>query len=94
MPIAIVESEKTAIIASHFIDRYIWLACGGLGGLGHEKCQVLRNRSVTLFPDLGAYEKWREKANQLGFNISNHLEKIATPEQREQGLDLADFLIT
>lgn len=92
-PIAIVESEKTALIASCFMDKYIWLACGGKGMLGKEKCKVLQNRSVTLFPDLKAYDEWKIKANELGFNISDILERKATTEQKEKGLDLADFLI-
>lgn len=53
-PIAIVESEKTAIIASKFIDKYIWIACGGLTQIGRGKSEILKNRSVTLFPDLGS----------------------------------------
>lgn len=92
-PIAVVESEKTAIIASIFIDKYIWIACGSKNGLNRSKCTVLANRSVTLFPDLGAYDLWKEKSDELGFNISDHLEKIATPEQRSNGYDLADFLL-
>ena len=92
-PVAIVESEKTAILASFFIGRYVWLACGGKSQIGYSKCAILKNRNVTLFPDLGAYTDWKEKAHTFGFNISNHLEKIATPEQKEKGLDIADFLI-
>jgi hypothetical protein len=92
-PIAIVESEKTAVIASLFMPKYIWLAACSKYGLNERKCEVLRNRSVTLFPDLGCYAEWGEVARKYGFNISDHIEKIATDEQREKGLDLADFLI-
>lgn len=92
-PIAIVESEKTAIIASKFIDKYIWLASGGSAGISHQKCQILKNRNVTLFPDLGKYDEWKIKAKEFGFNISSHIENIATEEQRKQGLDIADFLL-
>ncbi len=92
-PIAIVESEKTALIASLFIDKYIWLACGSKYGLNDIKCEVLKNRSVTLFPDLGAYNEWKQKAYQYGFNLSSHIENISTVEEKEQGLDLADFLL-
>lgn len=92
-PIAIVESEKTALIASIFIEKYIWVACGSKNGLSRSKCEVLANRSVTLFPDLGAYPEWSEKAKEYNFNISDHIEKIATDEQRSKGCDLADFLI-
>ena len=93
MPVAIVESEKTAIIASLFIDKYIWLACGGKSVLQAETVAVLKHRSVTLFPDLGAYEDWLVKAKEFGFNISNQLENIATPDDRLKGLDLADYLL-
>lgn len=92
-PVAIVESEKTAIIASKFIDKYIWIASGGSNGISHEKCKILKNRNVTLFPDLGKYKDWKAKANEHGFNISNHIEKIATDTERLQGLDIADFLL-
>lgn len=92
-PIAIVESEKTALIASLFIDKYIWLACGGKSELRAEKMAVLKNRSVTLFPDLGAYEDWKIKGEDLGFNISDQIEKIATQQDRDKGLDIADFLL-
>lgn len=92
-PIAIVESEKTALIASLFIDRYLWLGCGGIQELRAEKVYVLKNRSVTVFPDLGAYDNWKIKADDLGFNISDHLEKIATDQDRKEGKDLADYLI-
>jgi len=93
MPVAIVESEKTAIIASCFIDKYIWISCGQKGGLADYKCKVLENRSVTLFPDLGAYKEWKIKAAEFGFNISDHIEKLATAEDRKNGLDLADYLL-
>lgn len=92
-PVAVVESEKTAIIASMFIDKYIWVACGGSGQLSKEKMNVLKNRSVTLFPDLGQFDSWKEKAKEYGFNISDSIEKIATDEEKKQGLDLADFLL-
>lgn len=92
-PIAIVESEKTALVASLFMPKYIWLASCSKYGINEQKCQVLKNRSVTLFPDLGCYAEWKEHANKYGFSISDHLERISTDEQRAKGLDLADFLI-
>ncbi len=92
-PVAIVESEKTALVASLFIDKYTWVSCGMKGGLNAAKLAALRNRSVTLFPDLNAYEEWSLKAKEFGFNISNHIEHIASNEDRLKGLDLADFLL-
>lgn len=96
-PVAIVESEKTAIIASVYVPDYIWLASGSLSNLNTEKCTILKGRIVTLFPDIKGFDKWNAKAQELShiatFNISDLLERKATQEEREKGLDLADYLI-
>jgi hypothetical protein len=99
-PVAIVESEKSALIASVYLPQYVWMASGGLDGLTRDKCQVLRGRNVTLYPDLSrgdsAFDKWSQKAKGFSeitnFQVSDYLERIATPEDREAGLDLADYL--
>lgn len=92
-PVAIVESEKTALIASFNIPAYIWIACGSKNGLSDYKCEVLKGRSVTLFPDLGAYSYWYEKAVKYGFRINNDIDQYATEDDRLNGFDLADFLL-
>jgi hypothetical protein len=145
-PVAIVESEKTALIGSVYLPQYIWLAVGALSYLNIKKCVPLSGRSVTLFPDLGspgkdgdlcldnktgdiyqksngvwasinesidvtkdfdkarfqhfsiektksAYVKWRDKGDELCFKTSDLLEQTATPEERQAGLDIADYLI-
>jgi len=105
--VAIVESEKSALIASAIMPDLIWLAAGNLNGLSIDKCQVLKGRDVILFPDLGAFEKWSEKAKMLNSlspsphgegsgvrcSISTLLENIATPEAKANGFDIADYLI-
>ena len=48
-PVAIVESEKTAIIASIYLPDMIWLACGGCGNLSIKLCGSLKGRKVLLF---------------------------------------------
>lgn len=68
--VAIVESEKTACIASCIFPELIWLAAGSLNGLSIEKCQVLKNRTVIMFPDHGAYEKWKLKAEEVQFELN------------------------
>ena len=98
-PVAIVESEKTALVAAHFIPDFIWLATGGMHGcFNSEAMQVLGGREVILFPDLKATEEWRQRLPMLGSvcrraTCSDLLEKIATDGQRSQGLDIADFLL-
>jgi hypothetical protein len=94
--IMIVESEKTAIIAAHFMPQYIWLATGGLNNL--KPSEALRDRDVLLLPDLKAEDKWHEKMSAFtpichSIAISDLLSSIATAEQRDAGLDIADFLL-
>jgi len=98
-PVVIVESEKTAIIASVYFPRFLWLACGALNHLNAEKCQVLKGRHVILFPDLNAFDKWNAKAKDLThsipgtlFTVSDLLEKQASETDKGQGLDIADYL--
>ncbi len=96
-PVGIVESEKTAIIASVYLPQFIWVAVGSLTNLNAEKCSILKGRTVTLFPDLNGFEKWSNKAKELShlasFQVSDLLELKATEAERKQGLDLADYLI-
>ncbi|MDJ1481750.1 DUF6371 domain-containing protein [Cytophagaceae bacterium YF14B1] len=93
-PIAIVESEKTAVIASLYFYDFIWLACGGLSTLSPERLKSLQDRKVILFPDLNGFEKWTEAAKDFpNITVSNLLETIATDQEREKGLDLADYLL-
>ncbi|MCL2510444.1 MAG: DUF6371 domain-containing protein [Bacteroidales bacterium] len=95
--VAIVESEKTAIIASVYIPDMIWLACGGSNGLGVDKCQCLTGRTVILYPDAGMFDKWSEKAKELSTicaaSTSSWVEQRATEEERKAGFDIADYLI-
>ena len=96
-PVAIVESEKTALIAGMQMPEYVWLACGSLGNLSAEQCKVLKGRRVVLYPDVGAYDRWNAKVPELSklarISIYNGLELTATAEQREQGWDIADYLV-
>lgn len=96
-PVAIVESEKTTVIASVYLPKFIWVAVGSLTNLNAEKCSILKGRIVTLFPDLNGFEKWSSKAKELShlavFTVSDLLERKATEAERKQGFDLADYLI-
>jgi len=97
LPIAIVESEKTAIISSIYLPDFIWLACGSINNLTKKKTEILKGRNVVLFPDLKGYQLWKNKIPQLSrfasYHISNLLEVKATEEEKKQGYDLADYLI-
>ena len=97
--VAIVESEKTAVIAAVLLPDYVWLAAGSLNGLSVDKCRVLYGRSVILFPDQGAYDKWLTKANEIEnnlnttFKLSGVLENHSIVDNNSNGLDIADYLL-
>ncbi|MGI4759821.1 MAG: DUF6371 domain-containing protein [Janthinobacterium lividum] len=97
-PIALVESAKTAIVATPYLPEFVWLATMGLSYLTAERLAPLLGRRITLFPDAGALEQWQRKATSLrakGFNIavSDTVERLATLAERKAGLDLADVLL-
>ncbi|MTI88831.1 MAG: hypothetical protein FH748_12765 [Balneolaceae bacterium] len=96
-PVAIVEAEKTAVIASAHFPEFIWLATGMKATLKASYASSLRGRHVTLFPDLGAFEDWAEKMNELAtictISISDLLERKAGEKEKAEGFDLADYLI-
>ncbi len=93
-PIAVVESEKSALIGAGFVPEFTWMATGGSGNLNPEVLKPLRGRDVVLMPDLGpAFGKWKEVGRQAGVRVSNVLEDRATEQDRTAGLDIADFLL-
>ena len=82
----------------------LWLAVYNLSSLNLNKCKALKDRNVYLFPDLSkdgkAFELWSNKANEIQkqlqgtyFHVSDLLEQLATQQDKEQGKDIADYLI-
>lgn len=93
--VAIVESEKTAVICSYFWSHYIWLATGGKSQL-NDRLLVLKGRKIVAFPDVDGYQEWKEKLSQvrgLDIMVSDILETSATAEDRINHVDIADLLI-
>lgn len=99
--VGLVESEKTAIIAATFFkdQPVIWLAAGGLQYLNVDSCAGLKGRQVIAYPDLQAFDLWKNTlagiAPHVGFSFTvfDTLERTATEEERQKGLDIADFLL-
>ncbi len=92
--IAIVESEKTAIIMSLFIPDYIWIATGSKQNLKFELLKPIKKRNIVLFPDKGEYINWLNKAteiNAIGFKIA--VSKLIEQIDFENGFDLADYYL-
>ena len=96
--VALVESEKTALIGSGALPDYIWLGVGGKSQLCVDKLKVLQGRTVIMFPDVDGFEYWTSKAKEIEaigckVIVSDLLEKNATDEDRANKIDIADWLI-
>jgi hypothetical protein len=96
--VAIVEAEKTAIIASLCFPEFIWLSCGGKKNLKADDLKKLAGRRIILYPDADDFELWQSiarEAQRQGLNVkaSSLIENFATDEQKADGYDLADYLI-
>lgn len=86
-------------------ESLIWLAVYNKSSFSFDKLKVLQGRFVYVFPDLSkdgnTFKEWEAKAKEYEsrlpvtrFIFSDLLERLATPELREQGADIADVLIT
>lgn len=92
--IALVESEKTAVIMSLFKPEYVWLATGSKCGFKYEMLQPIKQYKIIAFPDKSEYNDWLNKAielNGFGFKIivNDWIENTDYPK----GTDLADIFI-
>ena len=97
IPVAICESEKTAIISSILLPEFVWLACGGLNNLNDKNTRILKGRYVVLFPDTKCFDLWNDKIPKLTklatFKTSTLLKDKATENEKIKGFDIADYLI-
>lgn len=97
----IVESEKTAILASvtwGAMDQQIWMATCGEQKLKKELLQPLINREldIVLYPDKDAEEAWIEKAKQIGYErLYVNTQFMQTYWREEDGpkADIGDILV-
>ncbi len=93
-PIGIVESEKTAIIASMVNPDYLWLATGGASNFTANRTAILKDRELILFPDVDHFEDWSAKANDIGFKLKTKIEVNDFVIQNGTGKqDIADILL-
>lgn len=92
--VALVESEKTAVIMSIFKPQYIWLATGSKHGFKEEMLQPIKEFKIVAFPDKGEYLDWKKTAltlNAMGFNIV--MDEWLNSKEYKKGTDLADIYI-
>jgi hypothetical protein len=96
--VCIVESEKTAMLCAVYMPQFLWIATGGKNGCNFNLKQynhVLAGRVITLYPDVGEEELWRQRS--LGIpgscvRVSEYWAAIAGKQGNMEGQDLADYL--
>ena len=102
--VALVESEKTAVILSEKFPDFIWLSCGGLQSFKPQLLEPLLQYRIIIFPDTDpqgeAFRLWNQVALdaqrlykfRYPLRVSNLLEQHATPDQKQRKIDLVDFI--
>ena len=109
MPVAIVESEKSALIMSIVQPGYLWMATGSLNNFNERFLEPVKQAHIIAYPDVdyqrdkrtgksASFELWNRTAIQLnrkGWNIrlSNVLEDMASTPQRMDKIDVTDVAI-
>lgn len=94
-PIGIVESEKTALVATLAAPSFVWIATGSESNLTPSRLAQLKQRRCYVFPDADGLEQWEAKANALreaGFSIYFCGQFITNHAQGETD-DVADIII-
>jgi hypothetical protein len=101
--VCIVESEKTAIIASILLPQFVWMATGGASGCKWREFgtyKVLKGRSVTFFPDYGffnrktgktCYAEWCERIARIVEATGNQQIRVSDLlEEKFSGMERTD----
>lgn len=92
--IAIVESEKTALIMSLFLPNYIWMATGGKVNFNKKMLLPIKDYPILVYPDKSEFDDWNKIVLELqkeGFkiNCSRYIEDKVVSD----GTDLADIYL-
>ncbi|MCG4960209.1 DUF6371 domain-containing protein [Odoribacter splanchnicus] len=98
-PVGIVESEKTALICSLTYPKLLWLATGSKYNFTPDRFLPLSGRIINAIPDAGSYRFWTLKAKAVirlvrcQFHVSDCIERAATLDEHQRGIDIADLIL-
>jgi len=82
----------------------LWIAVYSKSTFKYDRIKVLQGRKIVVFPDLSkdgnTFDLWNDRAKEFqkrmkstNFKTFDLLERMGTPEQKNEGLDIADILI-
>lgn len=92
-PVALAESEKTAILMSVFEPEYTWLASGGANMLNSYRLLRLPRLDLVC-PDQGEFDNWKDKTKSF-FNreMDGRVEKAFREGKVAKGADILDLIL-
>lgn len=92
-PVALVESEKTAILMSVFEPEYTWIASGGANMLNSYRLLRLPRLDLVC-PDQGEFDNWKDKTKSF-FNreMDGRVEKAFREGKVAKGADILDLVL-
>ena len=91
-PVALCESEKTAIIMSVFEPGYTWIASGGSEMINDERLFELP-RLDKVFADNGQFEKWERKTRAFEPEMDISVDEAVNNGILKEGDDILDLYL-
>jgi len=104
--VCVVESEKTALVASIVYPSRLWIAVGSKNNLNPERCAPYRGREIVIYPDrdnikdkprksgTGIEKGWETLARELaqaGFSV--RIDRTVERHNGEINDDIADIIL-
>ena len=91
-PVALCESEKTAVMMSVFMPEYTWIASGGSEMLSMERLSELK-RLDMVFADHGQFEKWEHKTRHFNREMDVTVDQAVQSGILPNGADILDLML-
>ena len=91
-PVALCESEKTAVLMSVYMPEFTWIASGGSEMLNIQRLNELP-RLDKVFADGGQFEKWEMKTRGFaGRQMDMSVDKAIREWKLPEGSDILDLI--
>ncbi len=90
----IVESEKTAVLATLVYPKYLWCATGALNMLSAERLAPFKGMKINLIPDKGkAFLEWKRIAEKCKDIFTIKLVEEVENSDLSEGDDFGDLIL-
>ena len=89
-PIAMAESEKTAVMMSVYMPEYTWIAAGGSQMLNAFRLSRLPRLDLVC-ADNGQFEEWKERTKHFDRKMDVTVDKAVSEGLIEEGADILDL---